>query len=61
MTAATNEPSARTAVPDVEQHLQLIVADHREIAAGVVCLELTGPDGARLPAWSPGAHIDLVL
>ena len=30
-------------------------------AEGVVVLELGHPDGAELPAWQPGAHIDLVL
>lgn len=34
----------------------------REVAAdGIVVLSLTDPDGARLPDWTPGAHIDLVL
>lgn len=28
---------------------------------GVVSLTLTAPDGSRLPDWTPGSHIDLVL
>ncbi|WP_228001199.1 PDR/VanB family oxidoreductase [Nocardia australiensis] len=30
-------------------------------ADGVVSLELRDPDGAPLPAWTPGAHIDVFL
>lgn len=30
-------------------------------AAGVLSLELRRPDGADLPAYEPGAHIDLIL
>ena len=30
-------------------------------ADGVVSVRLARPDGARLPAWEPGAHIDLIL
>ena len=32
-----------------------------EIATGVRHLRLVAIDGADLPAWSPGAHIDLIL
>ncbi|MEU9059213.1 PDR/VanB family oxidoreductase [Streptomyces sp. NPDC048430] len=31
------------------------------VADGVVALTLVHPDGARLPDWTPGSHIDLVL
>lgn len=31
------------------------------VADGVVSLTLTRPDGERLPDWTPGSHIDLVL
>ncbi|WP_437006882.1 PDR/VanB family oxidoreductase [Streptomyces sp. enrichment culture] len=31
------------------------------IAEGVVSLTLDHPDGVRLPDWTPGTHIDLVL
>ncbi|NUP14525.1 MAG: oxidoreductase [Streptomyces sp.] len=31
------------------------------VADGVVSLTLDHPDGMRLPDWTPGAHIDLVL
>ncbi|GAA3173466.1 MULTISPECIES: PDR/VanB family oxidoreductase [Streptomyces] len=38
--------------------LRLRVAERTEAAEGVVALRLTGE---RLPAWEPGAHLDLVL
>jgi ferredoxin-NADP reductase len=41
--------------------MALRVAAKTEVADGVVALELAHPDGARLPDWTPGAHIDLVL
>lgn len=39
--------------------LRLVVARREPIADGVVRLTLAGDGGARLPAWMPGAHIDL--
>ena len=39
----------------------LVVAARTEAAEGVVCLTLRHPDGEPLPAWTPGAHIDLLL
>ncbi|WP_199434476.1 PDR/VanB family oxidoreductase [Qaidamihabitans albus] len=39
----------------------LTVAAKDEIAEGVVALTLADPGGARLPDWTPGAHIDVVL
>ncbi|MFJ9037067.1 PDR/VanB family oxidoreductase [Streptomyces sp. NPDC102406] len=41
--------------------LTLVVADRREEAADVVSLVLRHPDGAPLPGWEPGAHVDLLL
>jgi ferredoxin-NADP reductase len=40
---------------------ELVVAAKASIAEGIVALELTRPSGEELPAWTPGAHIDLVL
>ncbi|SFW70635.1 PDR/VanB family oxidoreductase [Amycolatopsis australiensis] len=41
--------------------LELLV-DHKEkLADDVVGVTLRAPDGRALPAWEPGAHIDLVL
>ena len=44
-----------------ESKLDLIVLSRRDAAEGVVVLELGLSDGADLPAWEPGAHIDLEL
>lgn len=39
-----------------------LVVDRRELAAdGVLALTLRHPLGEELPAWEPGAHIDVVL
>ncbi|NUT28191.1 MAG: oxidoreductase [Streptomyces sp.] len=39
-----------------------LVVDGRELAAdGVLALTLRHPLGEQLPAWEPGAHIDVVL
>lgn len=37
----------------------MIVARKTTVAEGVVTVELRATDGAPLPAWTPGAHIDL--
>jgi ferredoxin-NADP reductase len=44
-----------------EVDLKLQVASRTEGAEGVVVLELRDPSGADLPAWAPGAHLDLEL
>jgi ferredoxin-NADP reductase len=44
-----------------EVELELVVAARRRPAEGVVELELRDPNGAELPAWEPGAHIDVLL
>jgi ferredoxin-NADP reductase len=44
-----------------EVDLRLRVARRVDGAEGVVVLDLRDPDGADLPAWSAGAHIDLRL
>ena len=53
MTATT------TIVREVEA--DLVVREVRSVADGVVALTLADPSGAPLPAWTPGAHVDLVL
>ncbi|MBA4491097.1 cytochrome P450/oxidoreductase [Paracoccus sp. S1E-3] len=40
---------------------QLVVTEARELAKGVLGITLADPAGARLPTWTPGAHIDIVL
>ncbi|MEC3998115.1 PDR/VanB family oxidoreductase [Actinacidiphila sp. DG2A-62] len=41
--------------------IDLVVADRREEAVGVVSLTLRQADGRALPDWQPGAHVDLLL
>ncbi|WP_030252328.1 PDR/VanB family oxidoreductase [Streptomyces violens] len=41
--------------------LDLVIARKRTVADGVCELSLRRPDGGALPAWSPGAHLDLHL
>ena len=48
-----------TAQPEYET--ELVVARRKEEAAGVVSLTLRHRDGAPLPSWEAGAHIDLLL
>ncbi len=44
---------------DRETTLRMTVVDRRPLADGVVGLVLASPDQAVLPAWRPGAHVDL--
>lgn len=44
-----------------EVELRLRVRQMRWEAEGVLSLLLEAPDGAALPRWSPGAHVDLHL
>lgn len=53
-------PIAATAVAG-ESVRDLLVCEKRQTAAGVVTISLASPDGAELPEWRPGAHIDLIL
>src|SRR4051794_32482613 len=44
-----------------ETDLRLEVTRRETVADGVVALDLRNPFGADLPAWEPGAHIDVKL
>ncbi|MEU7814866.1 PDR/VanB family oxidoreductase [Pseudonocardia sp. NPDC049154] len=44
-----------------ESELDLVLEKKETLADGVVQLTLRDPAGADLPAWEPGAHVDLVL
>lgn len=44
-----------------EQSMQLRVTRMEWEAEGVLSLTLRRPDGGKLPAWRPGAHLDLHL
>ncbi|MFI0355990.1 PDR/VanB family oxidoreductase [Actinomadura sp. 9N407] len=41
--------------------MDLRVAARTEVADGVLALTLVHPAGRRLPNWTPGSHVDLVL
>lgn len=41
--------------------MELIIRDRRDEADGVVSLTLAHPEGHDLPAWTPGAHVDLTV
>jgi ferredoxin-NADP reductase len=44
------------------EHLsELVVVDRADVAQDVVSVTLGAPDGSELPAWTPGAHVDLLL
>ncbi|MCU1483010.1 MAG: phthalate 4,5-dioxygenase reductase subunit [Subtercola sp.] len=52
MNALLNEP---------EPTQTLIVSRRTQITPEIILLELSSSDGTELPAWHPGAHIDLLL
>ncbi|MCX5582938.1 2Fe-2S iron-sulfur cluster-binding protein [Streptomyces erythrochromogenes] len=47
--------------PEPPDSRPVIVKRLRPVADGVVLVELAATDGGLLPAWEPGAHIDLAL
>ena len=55
------QDTAMTTEPHTEHELDLVLERKETIADGVVRLTLRHPDGASLPGWKPGAHVDLVL
>lgn len=61
MSIDTADPVPTTGTTVREFTKDLVVASRVDAAEGVVALELSDPDGAALPQWLPGAHIDLVL
>src|SRR5580765_7004752 len=50
-----------TTVVTRELETQMLVAAKQEVADGVVALTLRPTDGGALPAWAPGAHVDLLI
>lgn len=44
-----------------ERRADLVVTARNMRAEGVISLTLADPTGAKLPAWTPGAHIDVLL
>ncbi|MCU1606789.1 MAG: Ferredoxin-NADP reductase [Modestobacter sp.] len=50
------------ALPDRrDDELTMVIRELRREAEDVVSVVLARPDGGELPAWRPGAHVDLVL
>lgn len=54
-------PSIPTAFAAAPSQLTLKIVARQAAADGVVSLTLADPSGKRLPDWTPGSHIDLVL
>jgi len=54
-------PSAAMLTVFSERRSDLLITAREERAEGVISLTLADPGGAQLPAWTPGAHIDLLL
>ncbi|RFU40911.1 oxidoreductase [Actinomadura logoneensis] len=54
-------PPVLPPVREVDRSTTLVVQAVRKAAEDVVALTLAAPDGAVLPAWHPGCHLDLRL
>jgi ferredoxin-NADP reductase len=53
---------AMSPAPKVQEHeADLLVTEKALVAEGVVTLTFADPTGHALPAWTPGAHVDLLL
>jgi ferredoxin-NADP reductase len=59
VTATEQATRARAAYREVE--IDVEVRRRAAVADGVVTLTLADPNGADLPEWAPGAHIDLLM
>jgi ferredoxin-NADP reductase len=59
MTAAQEAPASAAILREFEADLTVTAVG--DAAEGVKTITLAAPDGTALPAWSPGAHIDVVL
>ena len=59
MTTIEQSTRARPAYREVE--LDVEVRRREAVSDGVVVLTLADPNGADLPEWAPGAHIDLIM
>src|SRR5699024_8682182 len=51
----------RPPVRPVNRDRSLVIEEVRDEAVDVRSLILVAPDGAELPAWHPGAHLDVLL
>ena len=59
MTIAEQATRARPAYREVEVDVE--VRCREAVSDGVITLTLADPNGADLPEWAPGAHIDLLI
>ncbi len=59
MSAIEERARGNPAYREVEADLDVV--GREMVADGVVVLTLASPDGADLPEWTPGAHVDLVM
>ncbi|GAA0714341.1 oxidoreductase [Dactylosporangium roseum] len=57
----TIAPANPTSVDDPSRTRSLLVTQLTLEATSTLTLRLADPDGADLPAWRPGAHIDVIL
>lgn len=57
----TTEQSARARPAYREVEVDVEVRRREAVSDGVVTLTLADPNGADLPEWAPGAHIDLLM
>ncbi|MDW5596999.1 PDR/VanB family oxidoreductase [Conexibacter stalactiti] len=61
MSGASDVPGARGPGDPREAIFEVVVTQLTYEADAVVSVRLERPDGAPLPAWEPGAHVDLLL
>lgn len=59
LTERLSAVASTTRSGSAERQQQLVVAAKQLVANDIVAIELRSPDGSRLPAWQPGAHIEL--
>lgn len=55
------EAEAPAAAASAEPTVEMRVAGREELAAGVIALDLCPVDGAEVPEWDAGSHVDLHL
>jgi ferredoxin-NADP reductase len=58
---ASDAGAVRATPTNAVNAVTLVVSAKESMADGVVAVTLAHPSGARLPDWTPGSHIDLVL
>lgn len=52
---------SRVSAGIVDEFCDLLILERLDEADGIVSLRLADPAGASLPAWEPGAHVDVLL